>query len=139
MSKFQDGLLHMTEGDSKYSINQSDALAFWYKARGLLLSAVDAAETYCPTDESWHEEIRVAIAVVNTKIGQKSLVNDAIDALNLVRGRMEERYGLVRRTMDVEFKLNEARLKSSKQHVVKVATDSSREIFHWYKDHFGDG
>ncbi|KAI0576369.1 SPS1 Serine-threonine protein kinase [Pyrenophora tritici-repentis] len=138
MSKFQDGLLHMTEGDSKYSINQSDALAFWYKARGLLLSAVDAAETYCPTDESWHEEIRVAIAVVNTKIGQKSLVNDAIDALNLVRGRMEERYGLVRRTMDVEFKLNEARLKSSKQHVVKVATDSSREIFHWYKDHFGE-
>jgi hypothetical protein len=138
MAKIQDGLLHMAEGNSKYPMKHKDALEYWRKARGLLLSAQYAAETYCPTDELWHDEIRVAIAVVNTKIGHKRLVCDAIDALKLVRGRMEERYGLVRRTMDVEFELNEARLKHNKQHVVKVAADSSRELFDWYKHHFGE-
>ncbi|CAN9166884.1 unnamed protein product [Alternaria alternata] len=135
MAKFQDGLLQMTEGNLKHQKDRRNALAIWRNARKLLLSAEQEVERYHPPDELWHDDIRVAIAAVNIKIGQKSLIRDAISTLESVQGRMEERYGSVRRTMDVKRKLNEARLKSHRKHV-NLATQSSRELLHWYTEHF---
>ncbi|CAN9451072.1 unnamed protein product [Alternaria alternata] len=135
MAKFQDGLLQMTEGNLKHQKDRRNALAIWGNARKLLLSAEQEVERYHPPDELWHDDIRVAIAAVNIKIGQKSLIHDAISTLESVQGRMEERYGSVRRTMDVRRKLNEARLKSHRKHV-NLVTQSSRELLHWYTEHF---
>lgn len=135
MAKFQDGLLQMTEGNLKHQKDRRNALAIWGNARKLLLSTEQEVERYHPPDELWHDDIRVAIAAVNMRIGQKSLIHDAISTLESVQGRMEERYGSVRRTMDVKRKLNEARLKSHRKHV-NLATQSSRELLHWYTEHF---
>ena len=136
MANFQDGLLHLAEGSSRPRTDRKCALEFWNRARELLMSTESAFEQYCASDELWHDDIRVASAVVNTRIGGKGLIRDAIYTLELVRGRMEDRYGLVRRTMDVERRLNEARLQPNKQHV-KIAIESLRELLEWYTDNFG--
>lgn len=133
---YQDGLLHTAEGISKHKGNPRAALESWNKARDLLLKAKKDAKNTRPADQAWHDEIRAAIAVANTRIGQKHLIQDAIKALELVLDRTKENYGLVQRTKDVERRLNEARLKSSK-HDVKLATESSRELLDWYAKHCG--
>jgi hypothetical protein len=133
---YQNGLLHTARGISEYRTNPKAALQLWNRARELLLAAKKDAKITCPADTVWHDEIRAEIAVANTKIGKKHLIQDAIKILEAVWGRTKERYGLVQRTMDVERRLNEARLKSSKQHV-KLATESSRELLDWYTMHCG--
>ncbi|KAH8626784.1 SPS1,serine threonine protein kinase [Alternaria alternata] len=133
--KFQSGLLQMAEGNAKYQQDRKEALILWHNAQKSLLLAEHEAERHYPPDELWHDDIRIAIAVVNTRIGQKRLIQEAISMLELIQDRMEKRYGFVRRTMDVKRKLNEARLKSHWKHV-NLATESSRELLHWYTEHF---
>jgi hypothetical protein len=131
----ESALLHTAEGILHDQTDPKLAHKSWQKARSELKLAQFAVSKWFPENKALYADLGVELAVVNTKIGSRHLVEDAIRTLEIACKEAKSAYGSCRRAWNLERRLNEARLKSKKH--VRRGTESSRELLELYEQRLG--